>query len=75
MLRVGGRGTLSAGREGQEGAARGTRTHAGHSPSVTEAGFLGLECRGLREDFQGIQEGTLLEQALALGTQRRVTPA
>lgn len=41
----------------------------GHSPSVTEAGFLGLELTGLQEDVQGILKGTLLKQALALGTQ------
>lgn len=47
----------------------------GHSPSVTELGFLGLELRGLREDTQGVQKGTLLKQALALGTQGAVTSA
>lgn len=49
------------------------RMQMGHSPSVTEAGFLGLELTGLQEDVQGILKGTLLKQALALGTQRAVT--
>ena len=55
-----------------------TRAHndvPGRSPSVTEAGLLWLELRGLREDVQGIPEGALLKQALALGTQRAVTSA
>lgn len=47
----------------------------GHSPSVTEAGFLRLELEGLREDIQGIQKGTLLKQALALGTRGTVPSA
>lgn len=75
MLRTQGRSTLSAGREGQEGAARGMTTRAGHPPPVAEAGFLGLQCRGLQEDFQGFREGTLFKQALALGTQEAVIPA
>ena len=62
--------------KGQEGAAGGTAwMRLGHSPSITEAGFLRLELRCLGEDRQGIQKGTLLEEALALGTQGAVTSA
>ena len=61
MLRTEGRGTLSVEREGQEGAAERTRACSRLSPSVAEAGFLGLEHGGLREDFQSVREGTFLE--------------
>lgn len=55
------------------GGMRASRDMAGHSPSVAEVGFLRLELRGLREDGQGILVGTLLKEALALGTQEAVT--
>lgn len=75
MLRTEGKDTLSARQEGQEGAEGRMQQCAGHSPSVTEAGFLRLERRGLQEDFQGFPEGTLLKQALALGMQGAVPSA
>lgn len=78
MLRTEGKGTLSVRGERQAGATgeeRLARMQTGHSPSVPEAGFLGLELTGLQKDVQGIPKGTLLKQALALGTQGVVTSA
>lgn len=68
VCRVRGTGRGRQGGKGQQG-------QPGRSPSITEAEFLRLELRGLREDVQGIQKGALLEKALALRTQRAVTSA